>query len=189
MLAMELAGYPSTAWVQDTDPAGKPLFKMRNKLDAKRKPIKDKYGNVKRVRSRDEHGKFIPVMKQVRVFDGTGGVLGYLRFLAQEHPGCFLSLVCRVLQLNPLIRIPTEADQQNEKAATPEALRTELERRGFPPDYFLDKMQAIRRRAAKNVSNGNEDGEKKKNALNGDEDGEDNQYSNEDEDREADRYH
>lgn len=76
MLAAELSGYPRVEWVQDADSFGKPLFKMRAKVDAKGRPIKDKYGNIKREQCRDKNGKPIPIMKQVRVFEGTDGVLG-----------------------------------------------------------------------------------------------------------------
>ena len=45
VLAAELNGFPRTTWVQATSPAGKRLFKMQDKLDAKGKRIQ---GQVRR---------------------------------------------------------------------------------------------------------------------------------------------
>ena len=54
-------------WVQGTDSTGKPLFEMRDKLDAKGKPIIDKYGNIRRELCRDKDGKPVPIMYRVRM--------------------------------------------------------------------------------------------------------------------------
>ena len=138
VLAAELNGFPRTRWVQATSPAGKRLFKMQDKLDAKGKPIRDKYGEVKRERCRDEFGKPIRIMKRELVFEGAGGTLGYLTYMAQQHPKQYLTLL-GALPADCLL--VTDADQHDEPP-DPDALRAELERRGYSIDAIVSQLEA-----------------------------------------------
>jgi hypothetical protein len=138
VLSLELNGFPRTTWVQATSPAGKRLFEMQDKLDAKGRPIRDQYGKVKRERCRDEFGKPIPIMKRELIFEGAGGALGYLSYLAQEHPKEYVTLL-RALPAHRLL--VTDADQHDEPAA-PDALRAELERGGYSIDDIVSQLEA-----------------------------------------------
>ena len=153
VLAAELSGYPRITWVQATNPKGKRLFKMRDKLNTNGKPIKDKYGKIKRERSLDENGTPIPIMKEQRVFEGEGGALGYLLYIAQTYPQDYGGLLKHCLQGK--VPFDTEVDQ-NDRPTLPEELRAELERRGLPIEYFRAEMGA-RRLRAKSMGTENKD--------------------------------
>ena len=136
VLAAELNGFPRTTWVQATSPAGKRLFKMQDKLDAKGKPIRDKYGEVKRERCRDEFGKPIRIMKRELVFEGAGGTLGYLTHMAHNSTPSSTSRCCALCRPTACW-LPTPIS--NDEPPYFYALRAELERRGYSIDAIVSQ--------------------------------------------------
>jgi hypothetical protein len=145
VLVMEIHGYPREIRVQATSPSGKRLFEMRDKVDAQGNAIRDKYGKIKRERCRDEDGKFIPIMIQERIWEGTDGVGGFLSFMLEHDTDEFLNLFCRVLRVYPWIRVPSESDQE-EGPSIVDGGRAHLESWELPVDYFLNELIAGRLR-------------------------------------------